>query len=801
MDSPNKMTKYDDVNREIQELLSRRNNAGIESHQNTHSNPKDILPLLESLNKTYNDINTYLKTENPDALKDVILKSDIKMSMVCETLLDTLRQTVEDKNKLNMDLERLDKLKREIEERESRNKILIAKLESELDFKSGNNNELNRVIRDQKERIAEYKEETLKSKSDASFLKIKISELENLRNKATERLQVYERELEGLNIYIKERDEMIRKLQIEKKEEENKNSNVKKKILELERMIEILNNKNETREKNLSLCNNELSKVLMENKTMKTDFEKYKESSVYYENLYNNLNKQNAYLNSQLNRMLKDRDYSKESADLVRKYKKKARRNKKKARAFKLEIENLQNATMNHEKPSDTSDSLIKRIDELTTKNKDYKTRIMALEADKKEIESKISKLERKPEHIYNQHRLKIDKLENKAQQYTLNRNKETEIPSNSHRIPMPSNHTVPTFNKNHIAHPQNLQYSYKYNNPADNYIATPSNNHMNPPSNNFNSANGYFRTTADPNRKNDDYYTNLNNPVFGADTKKYNDVFSTPVFTKPLLHELEDTSNKNYMKLFNLDNTYDKKEPNDFLGGFPDDTELSLIKHTDLQHDYDIPQLKNEPKAEFIDPRVNDNYIKKEGQTFNNAKNIRQSANQESSKYKFEPMIKQIDHSLLNGNKGIVTSKDNISNNTGLNREAAPKKPISETFVNQWDNIKNTLGNEISHANVHQASNPHTLEEFKKNREGDTNNNPFQDEQSDESIKTYHTTSTLKDMMARTDNLQKKFETLEQQLANIKEGDSESKLADKIKTYNNYYSDWNIESNDDEIL
>src|SRR5690606_6713413 len=90
--------QYNDVNKEIQQFLSSRANKNREI--TPHQEQQDILPLLESLNRTYSEINAALRTENSAALKDVILKSDVKMSLVCETLLETLRKTAEDKNNL-----------------------------------------------------------------------------------------------------------------------------------------------------------------------------------------------------------------------------------------------------------------------------------------------------------------------------------------------------------------------------------------------------------------------------------------------------------------------------------------------------------------------------------------------------------------------------------------------------------------------------------------------------------------------------------------------------------------------------
>jgi len=76
-----------------------------------------------------------------------------------------------------------------------------------------------------------------------------------------------------------------------------------------------------------------------------------------------------------------------------------------------------------------------------------------------------------------------------------------------------------------------------------------------------------------------------------------------------------------------------------------------------------------------------------------------------------------------------------------------------------------------------------------------------IKEEDSTDSIKTYHTTSTLREMIAKTDTLQKKFASLENKLANIKEGNTEERLTDKIRTYKDEYSKWNRESEESDIF
>lgn len=156
---------------------------------------------------------------------------------------------------------------------------------------------------------------------------------------------------------------------------------------------------------------------------------------------------------------------------------------------------------------------------------------------------------------------------------------------------------------------------------------------------------------------------------------------------------------NKTYLKLFNLENTYEQKKPNEeFAGGFACDLD---IPESQLDLEYDV---RPEAKERLISHNAN--------------------------------------------------------------TQSIPTAPIN----------KNSMAEHY----------PIVLKE---------------DENSVDSIKTYHTSSTLKEMMEKTEKLQQKFQMLEDQLENIKEGESIDKLTDKIKTYNSYYSDINANSSDSDVL
>jgi len=696
--------RYDDVNKEIQKILASKEERATRGTEHNYDRTPDILTLLEALNRTYSEINMALKTENSQALKDVILKSDIKMSMVCETLLETLRKTVEDKDRISKENQALEREKRELENREASLKIQLSKTTTELEFKKRNVEELNRVIKDQKDRMSELKDDAQKSKNDTLFYKAKINELENLRARANEKLMLYEKEMEALGEYIKQKDQDCALLLKEKKDEENKNSSVKTKALELESLVEILNKKIESRDKNLSLCNSELSKLLCENKKLKVDYERFKESSFYYEGLYNSTNTQNAYLNSELNKMLKKAEYSKDIDGYVMKYKKKNKKLRKKMKALEKElneIKNCSNEVALNTNPDETSDSLMKKIEDLTKRNEEYKKKLNSLEEEKASIEQRVRSLNISRKHDFN---LQGEKYDDYGKQYGFTKGislRNGTMPSNDgisagSNLGFKNYASVRSDNRDRDGYEPVNKYSNKQI--GDQRVASDVKSSFEPQQSYFSS--DRFKGFGTDYRTKDNYglqeaqtFSGLRGPSsYFTNNKTFKDIAKPEAAPKK--------SNETYLKLFNLENNYDEVSKNDFAGGFADDSD---IPKSNLEINYDVDDKKEE-----------DFYIKDD--------------------------------------KPIPTSQ--INNNSGTYAKQV-KLPAKQ----------------------------------------------FEDEHSAESIKTYHTSSTLKEMMAKTENLQKKFQVLEDQLANINEGGSIDKLTDKIKTYNSYYSDLNADSNESDYL
>ncbi|ORE00207.1 hypothetical protein A0H76_1995 [Hepatospora eriocheir] len=385
------MGDYQSVNAEIEDYLSTRlpNDQPTKELQ-THNNTTDLKYLLESLHYTYNEINSCLKANNPDGVRDAILRNDIKMSMVNESLLESLRKITNDKDELMNDNKKLLRDKKELLEQLSKSKIALNRIESNNSISKSSINELNRIISDQKDKINQYITTVQKSKVECNSLKTKLADLENLRLKTTERFSSYEHEMESLNKLVLDREEVIRKLGAENKSEVNKNLTIKTKIDELERTVEKLTQQLEFKEKSLSLCNEEMSKLISSNKKYQSENEKYKNGSTYYENLYKNLNSQNSYLTYQLNKMIKCEEYSKEGFKFFEEAEEKEKKYKKKISKLKSICDKLNNENdLLKEKledklykvnPADNTLTLNEKVDDLIKINKEYKNKILQLE-------------------------------------------------------------------------------------------------------------------------------------------------------------------------------------------------------------------------------------------------------------------------------------------------------------------------------------------------------------------------------------------------------------------------------------
>lgn len=308
------MGDYDAINDEIKNFLSLTDRSPCEDAlpaKDPKTNEEDIsslISLLTGLQNVYNEINTNLVAGDSEGLKNVILNSDVKMSLVCESLMRVLKDVSQEKGELVKSEERYKERIRKMSEEKESLEIKINKMESDLEFLNRGNQELSRIIRDQKNKIQAFKEKVDLEKRNCDSFRSINGELEILRKKALEKCDVYEKEIGVLKEYMKERGGEIGRLRDEARQGEEEREGLSKKIVGLEKNNELLRKKLEMKESAIGMCNSELSKLISKEKRIESEVEKMKERASYYERLYKATNSQNEYLNRQLSKMIGDTD-------------------------------------------------------------------------------------------------------------------------------------------------------------------------------------------------------------------------------------------------------------------------------------------------------------------------------------------------------------------------------------------------------------------------------------------------------------------------------------------------------------
>lgn len=401
------MQNYQEVNDEIQNFLQNNKGGNTKNTDNFNLNSfeklnntqnkiqnKNLEFTLERLQNLYDEINTHLKYDNEQGLKNVLLANDIKMNLVNESLLNTLKTAVADKNKLLEENNNLNKEKLDLEQKYNKSKFYGQKLEGDMEYKTANVAELNRIIQDQKKKLGELNLSLEKQKNEARRKENEAKDLQTKIERQTERYSAYDKEMEILNTLATEREEALKKMLNEKRDEENKNSTVKIRLAEAERNLEQIKQKLEIKDKNLLMCNAELSKLLVENKKLKNDFEKFKSNSDYYEDINKNLNGQNTYLNKQLTKIIQSEKYVKEGLDVMdvfedkkKAYKKKIKKYKNLSKKYEDENEELKNKLEdNAYKVTSADDTVLlhDKIETLAKANKEYKEKLVKMEMEKK---------------------------------------------------------------------------------------------------------------------------------------------------------------------------------------------------------------------------------------------------------------------------------------------------------------------------------------------------------------------------------------------------------------------------------
>lgn len=414
------MNNYDAINDEIKSFLTLADRhpkeavEPIEDAQAECGNLSSLIALLTSLQGIYTEINTNLGAGDNEGVRKTLLNSEVKMSLVCESLMRVLKDVSQEKSELmRSEEEGRERLRRVAEEKEAL-EIRISRMESELEFTKRGNQELGRVIRDQKNKIQGFKEKADLEKRNCDSFRSINEELEMLRKKTLEKCGVYEKEIGVLKEYLRERAEDVKKMREGFKQMEAEKEALGKRVVGMEKGCETMRKKLEMKESTLGLCNSELSKLISKEKRMEGEFEDLREKAAYYERLYKATNGQNEYLNTQLARMINmgermevpeyrpnareecpaeesrvdtksNRSYQKR----LRKYKRRAFEQSEACERSRNEVQNLgqsverlrgENQRLQEEKERAVSthtkitDDLMRKVEQLMEKNREYQT-------------------------------------------------------------------------------------------------------------------------------------------------------------------------------------------------------------------------------------------------------------------------------------------------------------------------------------------------------------------------------------------------------------------------------------------
>ncbi|EOB12701.1 hypothetical protein NBO_378g0011 [Nosema bombycis CQ1] len=417
------MDEYEKINNEIKQLMNTSVTQG-DCVKEDKNNVDHLIKILSDLIRVYKEIQNMLETNDHDGVKNKLLSDEIKISLVCESLMKVLKDECNEKKEIYQKLEEEKSKIIEMNKENDEMRHKIRKMESDIQYLSNGNKELNRIIQDQKSRVQSFKEKAELETKGADTIRMINKELENLKQKALDKNEILVKETNVLRGRLEEKDKTIRKLNEEIKNLGNLCKTKEEKCLTLEKTIIALRKKFEMKEEALDLCNSELAKLISKNKKIESLNEDFQGKAAYYERLYKAINKQNEYLNEQLARLINvdnaDKLEEEKSAIInetlvtansdikkIKGYKKRLKKYKKRYATTHEEYEKnknelkevrrmidrikLENKRLQDEKDkaiesnNQVTDTLLNKVENLLEKNKEYQKILFELQEGKSE--------------------------------------------------------------------------------------------------------------------------------------------------------------------------------------------------------------------------------------------------------------------------------------------------------------------------------------------------------------------------------------------------------------------------------
>lgn len=400
------------IDREIENFLKStrplmlRKEVFGETQNSTKLGTNTLIEQLTRLEKLYTQIKSNLEYNRTDDLKENLLSDRINSTLICENLIKVLKETLNERNDA---LTSEDKIKKEIDnikKRTSELEILNNKKENEINYVRNSNNELARLLQDNKNKMTEYKQKNSEEKNKLEEIKIINEELESLRKKCNVKIQILEAEIQTLKETLKSKNKMLDDFKIKQTELDKKEENLNKKFIDMENVVDVYKKKIEQKSKSLEMINEEMARLLSKNRSSGNESGNYKEKSDYFENLYKSTLKQNENLTEELQKFLQagkgkvpiieenneeTNKINKEFEFKELKYKRRLNKYKELNQESKRELEKLQNNKRELEKELETiknmnirniqenkeiTNNLMGKIENMMKQNTEYRAKV-----------------------------------------------------------------------------------------------------------------------------------------------------------------------------------------------------------------------------------------------------------------------------------------------------------------------------------------------------------------------------------------------------------------------------------------
>lgn len=775
-----------DINNKIHELLDysrtgneKNNNDRIDNFNKIsyqHNSSDMLIELLKNNEKAYKNIENELKYIKKNYSNNSMnnTKSDhsqmklelIDNSLLCSNLISVLKETTQAKQELLQTTSKLQEkeknLFKELNVEKERNK----KLQENINYCTITNDELLRIIQDQKIKIQNISSKYEIEKEQKRKKYVENEELESLRKSSNLKIETLKKENQILHEEIGLRNtqiEDIEELRNENEKLKNKNQSQYNKL-------------NQKTNENYKL-NKELKKYIISDRKMKDNIKKIKEKMEYSDRLYKTVSEENEWLNSEMSKFIEFSEHNHDKNNSIIRYKKISRAEET---TCDLQKEDSEKKTQ-----SKTVQSLKKRIKKYKAKLNSKDTKISNLQKSlqtqkldtqqfiQKYIELKDNKNNKKDEYV----KELLDAYKKVNDDNLFWREKVIEL----ERIRR---------NQNEHMHKDDFKKSLRsFDEKLDLHLDQKINL-------NKKIENEFFRT-----EKESESIDKVNLQDHGKQIDKNSNI--SEFKDCPTVHDnstqINDTSiinnNINWNEFFKNDvsneetieiKDYDvyKKNSNGIQGIWDKIKNLNIhnvdIKsNKDIIHQSEISKKENviqKENIDHIDNSSNDlNYeiTNNSFESLKNEKNIKRS-DFDSNRY-FEQNEIHPNNNLHFESYSQKNIKNDVKSSLHKNHELIDhKQKINNKKPKKKNNILNARKKVSSTKNINKINNIDTKHKTESNKEFS-------------SISSDTTSSEFKQIRSKTTNLEKRFRELEEKLKKIKINKKDN-IKEQIDAYTDYY-------------